>query len=183
MTHGSEYRSLCLVTRLRLDMQCPKASRLRTYFSSSDAKSVSVHLPKGTGSLSTKKKQPDRDAVYSLQSVAQVKQRLRHICLLPLCTFLALISTNLHSRLYVVLVVHCIYHITFYEALPFLLQSFYIRHPLSDNLIIECLQCGRPPPQPACRGLPSPSIRSTVFHSITTNHNENIVLLDFLLIF
>jgi hypothetical protein len=121
-------------------MQCLKAGRYKTYFSSSDSKSLSVHpshLFKSTGSLSSEIKQPEREDDYSLLSVADVKHGLRHISLLPLCTLLAFISINSHSRLYVVLVVHCIYHITLYEALPFWLQSFYIRHPLSNNLIIE----------------------------------------------
>jgi hypothetical protein len=48
-------------------------------FSSSDAKSVSVHcshLSEGTGSLLPETKQPEREADYSFLSVAEVKHGL-----------------------------------------------------------------------------------------------------------
>jgi hypothetical protein len=63
-------------------MQYSKADRDKTYFSSSEAKSGSVHpryLSKGTGSLSPETRQPEREADYSLFSVAEVKHGLCHI--------------------------------------------------------------------------------------------------------
>jgi hypothetical protein len=101
-----------------------ESHQVEDVFSSSDAKSVSVHrnnLSKGTESLSSETKQPESEDDYSLLSVADVKHWLCHIALHSLCILMAFISTNLLSRFYVLSVMHCIrvYHITFYETLPF----------------------------------------------------------------
>jgi len=59
-----------------------KADRDKTYFSTSEAKSSSVHprhLSTGTGFLSPETKQPEHEADYSLLSIAQVKHGLCHV--------------------------------------------------------------------------------------------------------
>ena len=76
-------------------------------------------LSKVTGSISPETYQPEGEADYSLLSLPEVKHGLYHIALHSLCNLMALISNNLHSRIYVLSVMHCIYHITFCEALPF----------------------------------------------------------------